>query len=107
MDIAVDGGPALTKDRDREFIRVVEWAPFVDSTEDDKESLIKADLPEIKKEDAEISVEDAVILYLWQRGNDFPDGTVTFPQSLGHIFNQPKLFFSQEGRALNREFPSL
>ena len=35
------------------------------------------------------SATDGVIFHLWQKGKAFPDGTVTFPQSLGHIFNQP------------------
>jgi hypothetical protein len=29
---------------------------------------------------------DGVIYHLWQHGQEFPDGTVTFPQSLGHKF---------------------
>jgi len=29
---------------------------------------------------------DGVIYHLWQQGQEFPDGTVTFPQSLGHKF---------------------
>lgn len=33
---------------------------------------------------------DGVIYHLWQKGKEFPDGTVTFPQSLGHIFDQPE-----------------
>ncbi len=32
------------------------------------------------------SKTDGVIYHLWQEGKDFPDGTVTFPQSLGHKF---------------------
>jgi len=32
---------------------------------------------------------DGVIYHLWQKGQEFPDGTVTFPQSLGHSFPQP------------------
>jgi Protein of unknown function (DUF1264) len=36
------------------------------------------------------SKTDGVIFHLWQKGKDFPDGTVTFPQSLGHIFVQPE-----------------
>ncbi|UCD10921.1 MAG: DUF1264 domain-containing protein [Nitrospinaceae bacterium] len=31
---------------------------------------------------------DGVIYHLWQEGQEFPDGTVTFPQSLGHSFPQ-------------------
>ncbi len=33
---------------------------------------------------------DGVIYHLWQKGKEFPDGTVTFPQSLGHSFPQPE-----------------
>ncbi|NIQ00091.1 MAG: DUF1264 domain-containing protein [Nitrospinaceae bacterium] len=36
------------------------------------------------------SKTDGVIYHLWQKGQEFPDGTVTFPQSLGHKFPQPK-----------------
>lgn len=43
-----------------------------------------------KKEIAEAaSKTDGVIYHLWQKGQEFPDGTVTFPQSVGHIFDQP------------------
>ena len=52
------GRPSLAKDRDKESMRVMDWAPLVDITEDDKEYMIKADLPEIKKEDVKISVHD-------------------------------------------------
>ena len=61
------GRSALAKDRDKESMRVMEWAPLVDITEDDKEYLIKADLPEIKKEDVKISVEDGVLAISGER----------------------------------------
>ncbi|MGD9727206.1 MAG: DUF1264 domain-containing protein [Nitrospiraceae bacterium] len=32
------------------------------------------------------SKTDGVIYHLWQKGLEFPDGTVSFPQSLGHKF---------------------
>jgi HSP20 family protein len=47
----------------QEDITVAEWAPPVDITEDDKEYLIKAELPEVKKSDVKVRVEDGV-LYL-------------------------------------------
>lgn len=34
------------------------------------------------------SKTDGVIYHLWQKGLEFPDGTVSFPQSLGHIFTR-------------------
>ena len=36
------------------------------------------------------SKTDGVIFHLWQKGQEFPNGTVTFPQSLGHTFPQPE-----------------
>lgn len=34
------------------------------------------------------SKTDGVIYHLWQKGQEFPDGTVTFPQSVGHVFTR-------------------
>ena len=34
------------------------------------------------------SKTDGVIYHLWQKGLEFPDGTVTFPQSVGHVFTR-------------------
>ena len=40
-----------------EPLRVPEWTPLVDISEDGKEYLIKAELPEVKKEDVKITME--------------------------------------------------
>ena len=45
----------------KEAMTVAEWAPLVDITEDDKEYLIKADLPEVKKEDLKVTMHDDVL----------------------------------------------
>jgi HSP20 family protein len=37
------------------------WAPLVDITEDDKEYLIKAELPEVKKEDVKVTIENGTL----------------------------------------------
>ncbi len=56
------GRAPLRKDGDREeSLTVAEWAPLVDIVEDDKEYLIKAELPEVKKEDIKVSVQDDVL----------------------------------------------
>ena len=47
----------------REEITVAAWAPLVDIIEDDKEYLVKAELPEVKKSDVKVRVENGV-LYL-------------------------------------------
>ena len=46
---------------------VAEWAPLVDITEDDKAYVIKADLPEVNKEDVEVRVEDGVLVISGER----------------------------------------
>jgi HSP20 family protein len=38
-----------------------EWSPLVDILEDDKEFLIKADLPEVRREDVHVTVENNVL----------------------------------------------
>lgn len=38
-----------------------DWSPPVDITEDDTEILIKAELPEVKKEDVKVRVEDGLL----------------------------------------------
>lgn len=51
----------------QEAIAVTEWAPLVDITEDDKEYLIKAELPELKKEDVQVRVEKGTLILSGER----------------------------------------
>ena len=44
-----------------------EWMPRVDVTEDEKEFLIKADLPEMKPEDVKVTVEDGAVCITGER----------------------------------------
>ncbi len=46
---------------------VAAWTPSVDITEDEKEYLVKADLPEVKKEDVKITVENGVLTITGER----------------------------------------
>ncbi len=50
-----------------EAMTVAQWAPLVDITEDDKEYLIKAELPEVKKDDFKVSVQDGVLTISGER----------------------------------------
>lgn len=50
-----------------ETITTSEWSPLVDVSEDDKEFTIKADLPEVKKEDVHVTVEDGTIRITGER----------------------------------------
>jgi len=51
----------LTDGGHQEALTLAEWAPLVDITEDDKEYLIKVELPEVKKEDVKVIVENGVL----------------------------------------------
>ena len=51
----------------KEAMTVTEWAPSVDISEDDKEYLVKADLPEVKKEDVKVTVENGVLTITGER----------------------------------------
>jgi len=46
---------------DKESITVAEWTPAVDISENDKEYLIKAELPEVKKDEVKVTVENGVL----------------------------------------------
>ena len=50
-----------------EAMTVSEWTPLVDIVEDDKEYLIKAELPEVKKEDVKVTVDNGVLTITGER----------------------------------------
>ena len=56
-----------TKGLGEETMTVSEWAPLVDITEDEKEYLIKAELPEVKKEDVKVTVENGTLSITGER----------------------------------------
>jgi HSP20 family protein len=61
-------GPAPTRTNgDKETISLAQWAPIVDITEDYKEYLVKAELPEVKKEDTKVSVDNGVLTLSGER----------------------------------------
>jgi HSP20 family protein len=58
---------ARRQDGGNEAMTVAEWSPLVDITEDDKEYLIKAELPEVRKEDVKVTVENGVLTITGER----------------------------------------
>ena len=46
---------------DRDELSFTEWAPAVDIQETEKEYLIKADLPEVNREDVKVEFDDGVL----------------------------------------------
>jgi len=50
-----------------ERFKLADWSPLVDITEDDHEYLFKADLPEMKKEDVKVTIENGVLYISGER----------------------------------------
>ena len=62
------GRAPVKKDGDnREALTVAEWAPLVDIVEDDKNYVIKAELPGIKKEEIKVGVQNDVLTISGER----------------------------------------
>ncbi len=57
----------ITRPTREEKLSTTDWIPAVDITEDDKAYLIKADLPEMKKEDVHVTFEDGVLAIRGER----------------------------------------
>lgn len=53
-------GGGLRSAADQSFM-FTDWAPAVDIEETDKEYVVKADLPEVKKEDVKVTVDEGVL----------------------------------------------
>ena len=53
--------------------RVYDWAPAADVSENDKEYLIKAELPEVRKDDLNITVQEGVLSLAGERREEKRD----------------------------------
>ena len=47
--------------------KLADWSPLVDITEDDHEYLFKADLPEMKKDDVKVTIENGILYISGER----------------------------------------
>ena len=59
--------PIRKEGEKQEALRVAEWAPLVDITEDEKEYLIKAEVPEVKKDEVKVAVQNDVLTISGER----------------------------------------
>jgi HSP20 family protein len=50
-----------------ETLTIAEWTPRVDIVEDEKEIVVKAELPEMKKEDVKVTVDQGVLTIAGER----------------------------------------
>jgi len=56
-----------TRPNGKELLTVTDWTPVVDIQETDVEYLVKAELPEVKKEDVKVTVENGVLTLQGER----------------------------------------
>ena len=59
--------PALPQANGKETMVVADWVPSVDVSETDGEYQIKAEIPDVKKEDVKVTVEDGVLTIQGER----------------------------------------
>ena len=59
--------PAQWPEGQEEPMAVAEWPPLVDISEDDKKYLIKAELPDMKKEDVKVTVQEGTLTIVGER----------------------------------------
>jgi HSP20 family protein len=57
----------LTRTGNGDSLKLANWSPLVDITEDDQEYLLKTDLPEMKKDDVKVTVENGVLIISGER----------------------------------------
>jgi HSP20 family protein len=54
-------------------LTVADWSPEIDISEDDRGYLLKADLPEMKKDDVRVTVEDGILCVSGERKTEKED----------------------------------
>ncbi len=66
--------PALSRTGNgKETMTAADWSPVVDVLETDKEYVIKAELPEVKKDDVKITVQDGVLTIQGERKHEIEE----------------------------------
>ncbi len=70
-------GRAPMAGNDAELRRKMEWRPSVDISETEKHYLIKAELPEVKKEDVDVSIDNGVLTIAGERHYEAEEDTET------------------------------
>lgn len=73
LSVMFGRAPVRKNDEREESLRLVEWAPLVDIVEDEKEYLIKAELPQVKKDEMKIGVQNDVLTITGERTHEKED----------------------------------
>src|SRR6266480_2210847 len=67
------GFPNIMGSGEIHSLTVADWAPEVDISEDDRGYLLKADLPELNKDEVKVTVEDGILCVSGERKSEKED----------------------------------
>ena len=88
-------------------LKMADWSPQVDITEDAKEYLVKADLPEMKKDAVKVMVENGVLSISGERKSEKEEENKTFhriERSYGGFERTFTMPDDADAKAMNAEF---
>jgi HSP20 family protein len=93
--------------RAQEGISAQQWYPQVDITEDDKEYLVKADLPEVAKNDVKVAFREGILEIAGERKQEKQESTRRFhrtERTYGAFLRSFTLPAAAEGEKARAEF---
>jgi HSP20 family protein len=88
-------------------LKLADWSPEVDIIEDEKEYLVKADLPEMKKEEIKVKVEEGLLSVSGERKAEKEEKGKTFhriERSYGSFERSFTLPENADGTKVSAEF---
>jgi HSP20 family protein len=101
------GRTSLRPNNGEEALALADWAPLVDITEDDKEFLIKAELPGLKRDEVKVTVEDGVLSISGERKTEKEEKNKKFhrvERSYGSFLRSFTLPDGADATKVNAEF---
>lgn len=101
------GRTVLRPGNGEESLAVADWSPAVDITEDDKEFLIKAELPGLKREEVKVTVDEGVLTITGERKSEKEEKNKKFhrvERSYGSFLRSFTLPEGADAAKVNAEF---
>ena len=101
------GRTALRPGNGEEALALADWAPVVDISEDDKEFVIKAELPGLKRDEVKVTVEDGVLSISGERKTEKEEKNRKFhrvERSYGSFLRSFTLPEGADATKVNAEF---
>jgi HSP20 family protein len=99
--------PLASTGRTQEAVSTQQWHPHVDISEDDKEYMLKADLPEVAKNDVKVSFREGVLEIAGERKQEKKESGRRFhrtERSYGAFLRSFTLPAAAEGEKARAEF---